>query len=220
MGLRVATLVNLSFLGGDRADEVAARFIGHRGRTRAIPDGHPPFRHLGAVADSVLHPAWRASGIRPGQGRRRLRAAALRCPTRSGRSASPMARRSLRWPRRARRRCSRNASKSGPAAPWLEGAPLELGRRPDRFAFNNGAVGVEIRRDGRGAAFVLGAERRRRPDRSLPPSARSAAGARAISSTSARTARRHGRSALSRRGALATTGSRSRASIGLRSSMR
>src|SRR3984885_14544926 len=39
MGLRVATLVNLSFLGGDRADEAAARFVGHHGRTRAIPDG-------------------------------------------------------------------------------------------------------------------------------------------------------------------------------------
>ena len=39
MGLRVASLVNLSFLGGDRADEAAARFLGHSGRTRAMPDG-------------------------------------------------------------------------------------------------------------------------------------------------------------------------------------
>jgi cyclic beta-1,2-glucan synthetase len=39
MGLRVATLVNLSFLGGDRADEAAARFAGHRARTRFIPEG-------------------------------------------------------------------------------------------------------------------------------------------------------------------------------------
>ena len=50
-------------------------------------------------------------------------------------------------------------AKTGPAAPWLKGAPLELARRPDRFVFNNGAVGVEIQRDGRGAAFVMGAER-------------------------------------------------------------
>src|SRR5271154_5475636 len=50
-------------------------------------------------------------------------------------------------------------ARSGPAAPWLEGAPLELGRRPDRFVFNNGAVGVEIQRDGRGSSFVVGAER-------------------------------------------------------------
>ena len=39
MGLRVATLVNLSFVGGDLADERAARWIGHPGRARAIPDG-------------------------------------------------------------------------------------------------------------------------------------------------------------------------------------
>ena len=39
MGLRVATLVNLSFVGGDIADERAARWIGHPGRARCIPDG-------------------------------------------------------------------------------------------------------------------------------------------------------------------------------------
>lgn len=39
MGLRVATLVNLTFLGGDRADEASARFIGHAARTRIIPVG-------------------------------------------------------------------------------------------------------------------------------------------------------------------------------------
>ena len=39
MGLRVATLVNLSFVGGDLADEKAARWIGHSGRARCVPDG-------------------------------------------------------------------------------------------------------------------------------------------------------------------------------------
>ena len=39
MGLRVATLVNLSFVGGDRLDERAARSLGHSGRTHAIPEG-------------------------------------------------------------------------------------------------------------------------------------------------------------------------------------
>ncbi|MFZ5913569.1 MAG: GH36-type glycosyl hydrolase domain-containing protein [Pseudomonadota bacterium] len=39
MGLRVASLVNLSFVGGDRFDEWAARFIGHRARTRILPEG-------------------------------------------------------------------------------------------------------------------------------------------------------------------------------------
>ena len=39
MGLRVASLVNLSFAGGDRFDEWAARFAGHRARTRILPEG-------------------------------------------------------------------------------------------------------------------------------------------------------------------------------------
>ena len=38
MGLRVATLVNLSFVGGDALDEFMARFQGHAGRTRCIPE--------------------------------------------------------------------------------------------------------------------------------------------------------------------------------------
>ena len=51
MGLRVASLVNLSFLGGDRADEAAGRFLGHGARTRAIPDG---IRRFGTWAPLLL----------------------------------------------------------------------------------------------------------------------------------------------------------------------
>lgn len=39
MGLRVATLVNLSFVGGDALDEKAARWLGHAARTRVVPEG-------------------------------------------------------------------------------------------------------------------------------------------------------------------------------------
>ncbi|MCX8012456.1 MAG: glycosyl transferase family 36, partial [Desulfobacterota bacterium] len=39
MGLRVATLVNLSFVGGDLVDEKAARSLGYSVRTRWIPEG-------------------------------------------------------------------------------------------------------------------------------------------------------------------------------------
>jgi cyclic beta-1,2-glucan synthetase len=39
MGLRVATLVNLSFIGGDRLDERAGQWLGHSARTRVIPEG-------------------------------------------------------------------------------------------------------------------------------------------------------------------------------------
>ena len=51
MGLRVATLVNLSFIGGDRADEAAGRFLGHGARTRAIPDG---IRRFGTWAPLLI----------------------------------------------------------------------------------------------------------------------------------------------------------------------
>lgn len=39
MGLRVATLVNFSFVGGDVFDEKAAQWLGHHGRTRVVPEG-------------------------------------------------------------------------------------------------------------------------------------------------------------------------------------
>jgi cyclic beta-1,2-glucan synthetase len=39
MGLRVATLVNLSFVGVDIVDEKTARFLGHSARTRVIAEG-------------------------------------------------------------------------------------------------------------------------------------------------------------------------------------
>ena len=57
MGLRVATLVNLSFIGGDIADEKAARFLGKAQISRAVPEGIRRFRHMGAIAAAILHPA-------------------------------------------------------------------------------------------------------------------------------------------------------------------
>ena len=158
MGLRVATLVNLSFLGGDRVDEAAARFIGHHGRTRAIPDG---IRRFGTWAPLLIpfyiprgpdwDKAWTgaetlARGGAPVPDAVRTLGFAYGVAIAAVAAAGVAA-------------VVKERAKLGPAAPWLEGAPLELGRRPDRFVFNNGAVGVEIQRDGRGAAFVMGAER-------------------------------------------------------------
>ena len=51
MGLRVATLVNLSFIGGDRLDEGAARALGHTGRTHAIPEA---IRRFGTWAPLLI----------------------------------------------------------------------------------------------------------------------------------------------------------------------
>ncbi len=51
MGLRVATLVNLSFVGGDVADEKAASFLGKAQKSRAIPEG---IRRFGTWAPLLL----------------------------------------------------------------------------------------------------------------------------------------------------------------------
>lgn len=51
MGLRVATLVNFSFVGGDMADEQAARFLGKAQTSRAIPEG---IRRFGTWAPLLL----------------------------------------------------------------------------------------------------------------------------------------------------------------------
>ena len=45
MGLRVATLVNLSFLGGDRADEAAARFMATRAARAQFPTASADSAH-------------------------------------------------------------------------------------------------------------------------------------------------------------------------------
>ncbi len=158
MGLRVASLVNLSFLGGDRADEAAAQFIGHNGRTRSIPDG---IRRFGTWAPLLIpfyiprggewDKAWtgaetlaRGGAPMPEPVRTLAFAYAAAIAVFAAGGVAAVA--------RARRRI-------GAAAPWLAVAPLELARRPDKYVFNNGAVGVELLRDGRGAAFVTGAER-------------------------------------------------------------
>ena len=83
MGLRVATLVNLSFIGGDLADERAARWIGHSGRARMYPRRPAPLRDLGAAADPLLHPARRRVG--PGLGRGRADAGRRTQPAAAGR---------------------------------------------------------------------------------------------------------------------------------------
>ncbi|MGJ0393399.1 MAG: GH36-type glycosyl hydrolase domain-containing protein [Methylocystis sp.] len=51
MGLRVATLVNFSFVGGDALDEQAARFVGKEQVSRAIPEG---IRRFGTWAPLLL----------------------------------------------------------------------------------------------------------------------------------------------------------------------
>jgi cyclic beta-1,2-glucan synthetase len=157
MGLRVATLVNLSFIGGDRLDEAAARFLGYGARTRAIPD---PIRRFGTWAPLLIpfyiprgadwDKAWTGAealargGPMPGA----VKALAIAY----GIAGAAMGVTALVIAARARER-------PGAAAPAPAGAPAALVDPPRRFAFNNGAVGLELMRDGRGAAYVMADER-------------------------------------------------------------
>ena len=159
MGLRVATLVNLSFLGGDRLDEAAARFIGHGARTRAIPDG---IRRFGTWAPLLIpfyiprgaawDKAWTGAealshgGATPGAVKT-LAVAYGVAGVAAGATALALALR------------SREAAGTGTPVPPLPGAPAALVGRPQAFAGHNGSVGVELMRDGRGAAYVAGDER-------------------------------------------------------------
>jgi cyclic beta-1,2-glucan synthetase len=157
MGLRVASLVNLSFLGGDRADEAAGRFLGHGARTRAIPDG---IRRFGTWAPLLIpfyiprgadwDKAWNGAealshgGAMPGAVKTLAVAYAVAGAAIVATSALIV---------------SRTREKRTSGGPWLAGAPAALSDLPERLSFNNGAVGVEIWRDGRGAAMVMGDER-------------------------------------------------------------
>jgi cyclic beta-1,2-glucan synthetase len=158
MGLRVATLVNLSFLGGDRADEAAARFVGHHGRTRAIPDG---IRRFGTWAPLLIPfyiprgPEWDKAWT----GAETLARGGAPMPDAVKTLAFAYAASGAAIAAASIAAFLKERAKIGPAAPWLASAPFELARRPERYAFNNGAVGLELLRDGRGAAFVMGAER-------------------------------------------------------------
>jgi cyclic beta-1,2-glucan synthetase len=158
MGLRVATLVNLSFVGGDRADEAAGRFLGHAARTRVIPDGIRRFATWAPLLIPFYIPrgaewdqAWTgAETLRNSGGP--LPGAVRTLAITYGIAGIVMALIALALAGRAR-------EKRGAAGPALAGAPEALSDLPRSFSFNNGAVGIDIQRDGRGAAFVMGAAR-------------------------------------------------------------
>ena len=99
MGLRVATLVNLSFLGGDRADEAAARFVGQTGARAPFPTASAasaPGRRCSFRSTSRAGP----NGTRPGPGAETLARGAAPMPERgAGRWASLMRRPAPRSPR-------------------------------------------------------------------------------------------------------------------------
>ncbi|MGI3903169.1 MAG: GH36-type glycosyl hydrolase domain-containing protein [Janthinobacterium lividum] len=158
MGLRVATLVNLTFIGGDRLDEVAARFAGHAGRTRVIPEGIRRF----ATWAPLLIPFYIPHG--PDWDRAWTGAEVI------GKTHPPVA--DAVWTIvavyvlalfcaglafRAISRAWNGARFSG--APARPGTPARMLAGPKLFGLANGCMTTEIGVDGRGHTAVTGSVR-------------------------------------------------------------
>ena len=154
MGLRVATLVNLSFLGGDRADEAAGRFLGHGARTRAIPDAIrrfgtwaplliPFYIPRGAEWDKAWTGAEALSRGGPMPGAVKVLAGAY--------MAAGVGFAFVAWAAANRLR-----PRVGAAGPVADDGFAVLNQPPLSFSLNNGLVTAEILRDGRGSASVTG----------------------------------------------------------------
>ena len=158
MGLRVATLVNLTFLGGDRADEAAARFAGHAARTRIIPIGIRRFATWAPllIPFYIPHgPDWDTAWT----GAEQIRA---KSPPLTGAvdsivlvyGAAAIAGIAIavaiaaRWDRRG-------AAPAGEAG----GLPGVLARGPARFSLSNGLISADLFPDGRGHVSVDGSVR-------------------------------------------------------------
>ncbi|HEY8155758.1 MAG TPA: glycosyl transferase family 36 [Myxococcota bacterium] len=146
MGLRVATLVNLSFIGGDLLDEGAARFMGHSARTRVIPEGLRRF----ATWAPLLIPFYIPRGVEWDQawnGAELVRAAdgALSAPVAAVLAGYGIA-----------------AGGSALALALVLLAQRRRGARPARvrngiFTLGNGAYSLELSREGTGYSRILSA---------------------------------------------------------------
>ena len=158
MGLRVATLVNLTFIGGDRLDESAARFAGHAGRTRIIPEG---IRRFATWAPLLIPfyiprgPDWDKAWT--GAETIRNTSPPLAAPVWSmvvvyG-AAALLAGLVLRA---IGRRWNGRRASDAPARP---GTPAAMLSGPKRFTLSNGRMTAEIGADGRGFTTVAGVVR-------------------------------------------------------------
>ena len=177
MGLRVATLVNLSFVGGDLLDESAARFVGHSARTRVIPEGIRRF----ATWAPLLIPFYIPRGAEwdhAWNGAEAVRAAhaALSAPV-----AAVLARLRDRGGRIGARALARALARAGSAARRAHRARRHADAAPARepdFVLDNGTYSLELSREGLGYSRVVSTRARRRRDRSHAPARRSPLAAR------------------------------------------
>ncbi len=153
MGLRVATLVNLTFIGGDRADEAAARFVGHASRTRVIPTGIRRFATWAPllIPFYIPHgPDWDTAWT--GAEQIRAKSPPLSMPVDSLALAYGIAGLGAlaiafvvgsRWDRRKQPARSETAS-----------LPPRLAVAPAKFSLSNGFMTAELLPDGRGHSSI------------------------------------------------------------------
>ncbi len=155
MGLRVATLVNLTFLGGDKADEAAARFAGHAAPTRFMPDAIrrfatwmplliPFYIPRGAEWDT----AWTGAERLHNQPMPHEIASLIINYTIAGLCGIAICLVISRYWTRMR---------SAPSV--TSAAPEALAHGPTRFGLSNGGIGVELLADGRGYRHIYDSAR-------------------------------------------------------------
>lgn len=160
MGLRVATLVNLTFLGGDKLDEAAARAAGYAAPTHFMPDGIRRF----ATWMPLLIPFYIPRGAEWDQawsGAERLHghtmppevAGLLGDYVIAGLWAAAMA--ILVAQRWTRLRTARAA--------LMPGVPQALTVGRTQFSLSNGRIGLKLQADGRGYCHVYETERSGQP---------------------------------------------------------
>ena len=158
MGLRVATLVNLTFIGGDRLDEASARFAGHSGRTRVIPDG---IRRFATWAPLLIPfyiprgPEWDKAWT--GAEQIRSNPAGLNVPVTSVLLAYLAAGLAFAGAALLIRHAWRG--RVPPPGPLPANLPTKLSEGRENFSLANGFMRLELSADGRGYTSVEGAAR-------------------------------------------------------------
>ena len=175
MGLRVATLVNLSFVGGDLLDETAARFVGHASRARVIPEGIRRFATWGPLLIPFYIPrgadwdyAWTgAEAVRAAHATLSAPVASVLLGYAVAAVAMGFALSLVLVRERVRRRVARIAPDRH--------ADLAPAREPD-FVLDNGTYTLELSREGLGFGRVMSSahgtreiDLTRRPDDPLAP---------------------------------------------------
>lgn len=151
MGLRVATLVNLTFVGGDKVDEAAARLAGHAAPTHFMPEGIRRF----ATWMPLLIPFYIPRGAewdKAWNGAEKLRNMPMPSQITGLLGAYMMA---GLWAVSVGVLIARHWTRlRSPPEARMPGVPRALNEGRRRFNLSNGTLGMQLRADGRGYRHI------------------------------------------------------------------